>query len=102
MVSVTEDDEGSSSEMPCPCPMLDSVVQTYLADDDLGADAPFGERALALSRGHRRDLTSIAGRCARPAGSSQDGATTSPRCGSSTAYLVGTSRRLIRDVKLDA
>jgi hypothetical protein len=36
--------------------MLDSVVQTYLAHDDLGADAPFGERALSLVRGYRRDL----------------------------------------------
>jgi len=37
-------------------PMLDSVVQKYLEDDDPGADAPFGERALALARGYKRDL----------------------------------------------
>jgi Family of unknown function (DUF6308) len=35
-------------------PMLDSVVQSYLRDDML--DAPFGERALALVRGYKRDL----------------------------------------------
>jgi uncharacterized protein DUF6308 len=37
-------------------PMLDSVVQKHLAADDLGADAPFAERALALVRGYKRDL----------------------------------------------
>jgi hypothetical protein len=36
--------------------MLDSVVQKYLADDDLGVPAPFGERALGLVRGYKRDL----------------------------------------------
>jgi hypothetical protein len=41
---------------PALVPMLDSVVQTYLARDDLGAGAPFGERALALVRGYKRDL----------------------------------------------
>jgi hypothetical protein len=41
---------------PALVPMLDSVVQTYLAVDDLGADAPFGERAIALVRGYKRDL----------------------------------------------
>src|SRR5262245_30350895 len=41
---------------PALVPMLDSVVQAYLARDDLGADAPFGERALALVRGYKRDL----------------------------------------------
>jgi Family of unknown function (DUF6308) len=35
-------------------PMLDSVVQRYLHDDVL--DAPFGERALALVHGYKRDL----------------------------------------------
>ena len=43
-------------KLPELVPMLDSVVQTYLAHDDLGADAPFGERALALVRGYKRDL----------------------------------------------
>ena len=37
-------------------PMLDSVVQRYLQDDDPGAKAPFGERALAFMRGYKRDL----------------------------------------------
>jgi hypothetical protein len=37
-------------------PMLDSVVQGYLQDDDPGAKTPFGERALALIRGYKRDL----------------------------------------------
>ena len=30
-------------------PMLDTVVQKHLQDDDLGAQAPFGERALGWS-----------------------------------------------------
>jgi hypothetical protein len=37
-------------------PMLDSLVQSYLRDDVLGAEAPFGDRALALVRGYKRDL----------------------------------------------
>jgi hypothetical protein len=41
---------------PALIPMLDSVVQKYLQDDDLGAQAPFGERALGLVRGYKRDL----------------------------------------------
>jgi Family of unknown function (DUF6308) len=41
---------------PALIPMLDSVVQRYLKDDDLGAQTPFGERALALVRGYKRDL----------------------------------------------
>jgi Family of unknown function (DUF6308) len=41
---------------PALIPMLDSVVQRYLRDDDLGARAPFGERALALVRGYKGDL----------------------------------------------
>ena len=41
---------------PALIPMLDSVVQAYLRDDDLGAQASFGERALALVRGYKRDL----------------------------------------------
>jgi hypothetical protein len=39
-------------------PMLDSVVQSYLREDVLEADAPFGDRALALVRGYKRDLDS--------------------------------------------
>jgi hypothetical protein len=41
---------------PALIPMLDSVVQTYLAGDDLGREASFGERALGLVRGYKRDL----------------------------------------------
>ena len=41
---------------PALIPMLDSVVQRYLEDDDLGAQAPFGARALGLARGYKRDL----------------------------------------------
>ena len=41
---------------PALIPMLDSMVQTYLRDDDLGAQVPFAERALALVRGYQRDL----------------------------------------------
>ena len=37
-------------------PMLDSVVQQYLADDDPGAQTPFAERALDLVRGYKNDL----------------------------------------------
>ena len=41
---------------PALIPMLDSVVQAYLAEDDLGPDAPFAERALSLTKGYKRDL----------------------------------------------
>jgi hypothetical protein len=41
---------------PALIPMLDSIVQNYLVHDDLGAKAPFGERALGLVRGYKRDL----------------------------------------------
>jgi len=41
---------------PALIPMLDSVVQGYLRDDDPGAEAPFGERAVGLARGYKRDL----------------------------------------------
>jgi hypothetical protein len=41
---------------PALIPMLDSVVQKYLQDDDLGAQAPIAERALGLVRGYQRDL----------------------------------------------
>jgi hypothetical protein len=41
---------------PALIPMLDSIVQKYLRDDDLGADAPFAERALGLVHGYKRDL----------------------------------------------
>jgi hypothetical protein len=41
---------------PALIPILDSVVQRYLESDDPGPRAPFGERALALVRGYKRDL----------------------------------------------
>jgi Family of unknown function (DUF6308) len=41
---------------PALIPILDSVVQAYLADDDVGASATFGARAIALVRGYKRDL----------------------------------------------
>jgi uncharacterized protein DUF6308 len=41
---------------PALIPMLDSIVQRYLVDDDLGARAAFGERAIGLVRGYQRDL----------------------------------------------
>jgi hypothetical protein len=41
---------------PALIPLLDSVVREYLKDDDLGAQALFGERALELVRGYKRDL----------------------------------------------
>ena len=41
---------------PALIPLLDSVVRKYLEDDDLGAKALFGERALLLVRGYERDL----------------------------------------------
>ena len=40
---------------PALVPMLDSVVQAYLAEDD-DPSAPIGQRALALVRGYKRDL----------------------------------------------
>jgi hypothetical protein len=42
---------------PALIPMLDSVVQKYLENDDLGPRVEFAERALGLVRGYRRDLT---------------------------------------------
>jgi hypothetical protein len=41
---------------PALIPILDSVVQTYLLDDDPGKQAPFADRALALARGFAREL----------------------------------------------
>ena len=41
---------------PALIPMLDSIVQKYLQDDDLGVKAPFTERGLGLVRGYQRDL----------------------------------------------
>jgi hypothetical protein len=41
---------------PALIPLLDSFVQKYLEDDELGAQAPFGERGLALVRAYKQDL----------------------------------------------
>jgi hypothetical protein len=41
---------------PALIPILDSVVQKYLSDNDIGPSAPFGERALVLVRAYKRDL----------------------------------------------
>jgi hypothetical protein len=41
---------------PALIPMLDSVVQRYLQDDDPGAEVTFGDRAIALVRAYKRDL----------------------------------------------
>jgi hypothetical protein len=43
---------------PALIPMLDSVVQAYLAGDDLATDpsGPFAERAIALVRSYKRDV----------------------------------------------
>jgi hypothetical protein len=37
-------------------PLLDSIVQKYLADDDPGPQVGFAERAIGLVRGYHRDL----------------------------------------------
>jgi hypothetical protein len=41
---------------PALIPMLDSIVQRYLADDDPGPETPFAERGIALVHGYKRDL----------------------------------------------
>jgi hypothetical protein len=41
---------------PALIPLLDSAVRKYLEDDDLGARALFGERAVELVRGYKSDL----------------------------------------------
>ncbi len=43
---------------PALIPILDSVIQAYLTEDDPEAQAPgtFAERATALVRSYRRDL----------------------------------------------
>jgi Family of unknown function (DUF6308) len=43
-------------QRPALIPLLDSAVRKYLEDDDLGAQAPIGERALELVRGYKSDL----------------------------------------------
>jgi Family of unknown function (DUF6308) len=41
---------------PALIPILDSVVQAYLAVDDPGSLEPFGRRAITLVRSYKRDL----------------------------------------------
>ena len=41
---------------PALIPILDSIVQKYLEDDDPGPHAPFGERALAFVHAYKHDL----------------------------------------------
>jgi hypothetical protein len=41
---------------PALIPMLDSMIQNYLRDDDPGVQTPFAERALGLVGGYQRDL----------------------------------------------
>ena len=48
--------KGLYRKRPALIPILDSIVQKYLADDDPGPQAPFGERALAFVRGYKHDL----------------------------------------------
>ena len=68
---------------PALIPMLDTVVQKHLQDDDLGAQAPFGERALGLVRGYATWTTTRRWR-ERSGRSSRGAVTGSPRCESST------------------
>jgi len=92
---------GVVAKRPALVPMLDSVVQTYLAVDDLGADALFGERAIALVRGYKRDLD-LNRRALRDAAGAYE---TRPRphrgADPRSADLVGASRRLIRHSTVD-
>jgi len=55
-VGVSKMTKALHPKLPALIPMLDSVVQRYLADDDLGARSPFGERALGLVRGYRHEV----------------------------------------------
>jgi hypothetical protein len=55
-VGVSKMTKALHRKRPALIPMLDSVVQRYLKDDDPGAQAPFAERALELVRGYKRDL----------------------------------------------
>jgi hypothetical protein len=41
---------------PALIPMLDSVVQAYLATDELRPASSFGEQATELVRGYKREL----------------------------------------------
>jgi hypothetical protein len=55
-VGVSKTTKALHRKRPALIPLLDSVVQQYLADDDLGPRVPFGERSLGLVRGYKRDV----------------------------------------------
>jgi len=55
-VGLSKTSKALHRKRPALIPMLDSVVQGYLAADDPGKQVAFGERALALIRGYKRDL----------------------------------------------
>jgi hypothetical protein len=55
-VSMSKMTKALYPKRPALIPLLDSVVQTYLRDDDPGAQVPFADRALGLVRGYQRDL----------------------------------------------
>jgi hypothetical protein len=55
-VGLSKTTKALHGKRPALIPLLDSVVQRYLEDDDVGAGAPFGARALGLVRGYKRDL----------------------------------------------
>ena len=55
-VGLSKTTKALHGKRPALIPILDSVVQAYLADDDPGARAPFAERGLELTRGYKRDL----------------------------------------------
>jgi hypothetical protein len=55
-VGLSKTSKALHRKRPALIPMLDSVVQKYLVDDDPGKQAKFGERALALVRGYKRDI----------------------------------------------
>ena len=55
-VGLSKTTKALHGKRPALIPLLDSVVQRYLRDDDVGAGASFGARALGLVRGYKRDL----------------------------------------------
>ena len=69
---------------PALVPLLDSIVQKYLQDDDLGVQAPFGQRALGLVRGYKNDLDRNLAAVRAVRQELVNTVTRSPRCESST------------------
>ena len=64
---------------PALIPLLDSVVRKYLEDDDPGAQALFGERALSSYAATSATSTATGRRCERPGRSSRGAISGSPR-----------------------